>query len=92
MLGHKYALISTISYIIDLYTVSYYKHKHYTKCYHLRMKLVPRKVIMHMMPIIANNRLTTNVALSSSQAYSSSAIGVTKLLQSTEQDEIKVCI
>jgi len=47
--------------------------------YHLRMSLVPIKDVMDMMELMADRRLTINVALSPSQAYSSSAIGVSNL-------------
>ena len=43
------------------------------------MKLVPRNTVMDMIAFIADKRLTTNVALSPSHAYSSSASGVSKL-------------
>ena len=44
------------------------------------MYLVPMKAAIDIMELTADNKLTTNVALSPSQAYSSSAIGVSNLL------------
>ena len=43
------------------------------------MKLVPRNTVMDIIAFIADKRLTTNVALSPSHAYSSSASGANKL-------------
>lgn len=43
------------------------------------MKLVPRKTVIDIMAFRADKRLTTNVALSPSHAYSSSANGANKL-------------
>lgn len=60
-----------------------YVHKYvHIKGYHLRIKLVPKKADMDMTEFNADNRFTANVALSPSHAYSSSAIGVNKLLVS----------
>ena len=47
--------------------------------HHFKMYLVPIKVAIDMKEFTADNRFTTNVALSPFQAYSSSAIGVSNL-------------